>query len=219
MKTTKIRLTSIAITLCSILQFYAQGYIVPNGVVYSGYTPGIGYNIDVAHDPTNLTYTGFALRPEGRTPPGALYLNTFFFNPIVDVSVRVFLVGSNQPVSLSPILMNNYTELGNTPSHVFDSGVPFYVGLYTGNQNFYPPDGIYNDPLFGWARLVNNQGVIQLLDSALVYKAEGIFAGTQTIIPEPSGIALTVLGMLALAFRRLKRSFSLTPPPARRVCP
>lgn len=91
-------------------------------------------------------------------------------------------------------------------SYVFNSGIPFYLGVYTGET--FPQNGIYSDPLFGWARLVNNQGVIEMLDSALVYKAEGIYAGTTTIIPEPSGIALTVLGMLALSFRRLKKSFA-----------
>lgn len=136
------------------------------------------------------------------TPP-TVYTNTFAFSPIVDVRVRVFLVASNQPISLSPILLGAYTELGNAPSYVFDSGVPFYVGLYTGNQNFYPPDGIYSDPLFGWARLVNNQGVIQLLDNALSHKSGGIYAGTQNLIPvpEPDIISLIALSGLLLCFR------------------
>jgi hypothetical protein len=184
----------------------AQGYIVPNGVVYDGlFQNGIGYGIGVVHDPTNMVYTGFALNPVGKTPLSVTYTNTYTFSPIIDVSVRVFLVASNQPISLSPILLNSYTELGNAPSYVFNSGVPFYVGLYTGNQNFYPPNGIYTDPLFGWARLVNNQGVIQLLDSALVYKAEGIFAGTQTIIPEPTSFALIVLSGALFGGCRRKR--------------
>ena len=85
---------------------------------------------------------------------------------------------------------------------MFNQGVPFYLGLYTGNQNFYPPSGIYTDPLFGWAKLINNQGVIQLLDSALAYKAEGIFAGTQLLVPEPSSFALAALGGLLLGCRR-----------------
>jgi len=180
-----------------LLQF-VNGF-VPNGVGYSVNGPG-HYGISVVHDPTNGYTTGFDLIALGLTPP-TVYTNTFAFSPIVDVSVRVFLVTSNQPISLSPILLSAYPELGNAPSYVFDSGVPFYVGLYTGNQNFYPPDGIYTDPLFGWASLRNNQGVIELLDSALVYKAEGIYAGTTTIIPEPSGLALIGLGAMLFGFR------------------
>lgn len=184
----------------------AQGYIVPNGVVYDGlFQNGIGYGIGVVHDPTNMVYTGFALNPTGKTPPSATYTNTYSFSPIIDVSVRVLLVASNQPISLSPILLNAYAELGNAPSYVFNSGVPFYVGLYTGNQNFYPLDGIYNAPLFGWARLVNNQGVIQLLDSALSYKSGGIYAGTQNLIPVPEPASIW-MAIPALLLRRCRKA-------------
>jgi len=199
---------SAAITLILALAnlIGAQGYIVPNGVGYSVNGPG-HYGISVVHDPTNRYTTGFDLIALGRTLP-TVYTNTFAFSPIVDVSVRVFLVGSNQPVSLSPILMNSYIELGNAPSYVFDSAVPFYVGLYTGNQNYYPPDGIYTDPLFGWALLVNNRGVIEMLDSALEYKGGGIFAGTQNImpIPEPGSVALLAMGALLLGSYRRRNS-------------
>jgi len=171
---------------------------VPNAVIsnYGGFFfPG---EIDVLHDPLNpaspSSYTGFILRPQSAT--------TFRFDPVVDVGVRVFFVSLNDPVSLQTILSHNYTELLNPNIYGFADGVPFYVGLYTGNQNFPPPDGIYNDPLFGWARLVNNQGVIQLLDSALAYKTDGIFAGTQNFVPEPSVFVLAMLGALLFAFRR-----------------
>jgi hypothetical protein len=83
-------------------------------------------------------------------------------------------------------------------SYVLNHNSPVYVGLYTGNMLFYPPSGIFTDPLFGWAQLVNNRGVIEMLDSALVYKAEGIFAGTLTVILEPSAAALLALGGLAV---------------------
>ena len=201
-------LVSFSIFFTATFHLHSQGYIVPNGVVYDGtFQNGRGYGVSVIHDPTNGYYTGFALNPKGMTPP-TVYTNTYSFSPIVDVSVRVFLVESNQPVSLSPILMNSYTELGNAPSYVFDSGVPFYVGLYTGNQSYYPPDGIYTDPLFGWALLVNNRGVIEMLDSALEYQGGGIFAGTQDIIPipEPGGFILVTLGAFLLGFRRRRES-------------
>jgi hypothetical protein len=119
---------------------------------------------------------------------------------VLDVGVRVFLVASNAPISLQPIQAQSYTELLNPNTYIFNQGSPFYVGLYTGNQPFAPPDGIYSDPLFGWARLVNNNGGILLLDSALAYKAGGIYAGTQNLIPvpEPSTVSLLVTGALLL---------------------
>lgn len=194
-----------ALTFSPFVQSQAQGHIVPNGVGYS--VNGAGhYGISVIYNPTTGYATGFDLIALGKTPPTA-HTNTFGFSPIVDIGVRVFLIASNEPVSLSPILLNTYTELGSAPSYVFDSDVPFYLGLYTGNQNFAPPNGIYSDPLFGWARLVNNQGVIQLLDSALSYQAGGIYVGTQNLIPvpEPSSVALLFLSGSAWGIWRLRR--------------
>ena len=199
------KLKSLAVITCiltAIPPLYSQGYIVPNGVVYSGYIPGAGYEIDVVHDPAIYFYTGFWLNPVGKTLP-SVYTNTFQFAGIVDVGVRVFLVPPNQPISLQPILAQSYPELTYPNTYVFADGSPFYVGLYTGNQNFYPPNGIYSDPLFGWARLVNNQGVIEMLDSALAYQAQGIFAGTLNLVPEPSVFTLFTFGALLLGWRFL----------------
>ena len=194
----------------TMLQLHSQGYIVPNGV-YSGSVGFGAYEIDVIQNPANSDFTGFFLRPQGKTEP-TLYTNTFSFFTYLDEGVRVFLVSSNQPMSLSPILAQSYPELSFPNTYVFRSGTPFYLGLYTGYLPSGPNNGIYSDPLFGWAKLVNNQGVIQLLDSALVFGGGGIYVGTQNIIPvpEPSAIFLTALGALLLGIRRWRRG--LTPP-------
>jgi len=197
--------------LCSIFlpscQLHGQGYIVPNGVNYAGeylFGPGI-YGINVVHNPTTFEATGFGFEPMGQTPP-TVYTNTFFFGGIADVGVRCFIVSSNTSISLQPILSQSWTELVlNQYGYVFNDGVPFYLALYTGNQVFYPPNGIYTDPLFGWVELVNNRGVIQMLGGALEYGGAGIIAGTQTVIqptPEPSIFALAALGGLLLGCRR-----------------
>jgi len=116
-----------------------------------------------------------------------------------------FLVSSNDPISLQPILANSYTELQNPNSYVFANGSAFYVGLYTGNQTYAPPSGIYSDPLFGWAWLWNNNGVIQMIDGAIAYKAPGIYAGTLNLIPEPTTVWLLALGVSLLGRRLLRR--------------
>jgi len=152
MKTRLNILYVVILSYATVVQLYSQCYIVPNGVIYSGYNPGIGYQVDVLHDPTNSYYTGFFLNPVGMTLP-TVYTNTFQFSGIVDVGVRVFLVSSNQPISQQAIQAGSYTELMYPNGYVFNHNSPFYVALYTGNQNFYPPSGIYSDPLFGWARL------------------------------------------------------------------
>lgn len=197
MKTAFKLIAAGCLLFSALFQAKSQGYIVPNGVVDLGPVGSRGYGILVMHDPDHFYYTGFDLKPQGG--------NTFLFNPVVDVSVRVFFVSANQPVSLQPILANSYVELSG--NQVFANGVPFYLGLYTGNVQFAPPDGIYNNPLFGWARLVNNNGVIQVLNSALEYGGGGILAGTQNIIPvpEPSSLALIALGVFSLWCQRRRQ--------------
>ena len=189
----------IIVFICSsILRLHSQGYIVANGVTYAGNTPGLGTEIHVLQNPTNGDYTGFTLPPR--------IGNRFLFNPLLDEGVRTFLVSSNDPISLQPIMANSYSELTYPNTYVLANGSTFYLGFYTGNS--FPQNGIYSDPLFGWGRFVNNNGVIQLLDSALEYQGGGIYAGTQNIIPipEPSAIALTAFGLLTLAFCRWRRS-------------
>jgi hypothetical protein len=189
--------------LCSILRLHSQGYIVPNGVVMNFNGLFSPTEIDVLHDPSNPTsggsYTGFQLNP--------INADTFQFAAVLDIGVRVFFVSPSDPISLQPILSQSYIELGYAPSYVFADGVPFYVGLYTGNVQTAPPDGIYDDPLFGWAELENVGGAIQLLDSALEYKGGGIYAGTQNIIqiPEPGILALVALGGLFFGLRRRRK--------------
>jgi hypothetical protein len=202
MNAIRITLVLLAVAMGMSPKLRAQGYIVPNGVTYSDVGPV--YLINVIYNPTNAFYTGFFLQPQGTTPPSQ-YPNTFLFSTVADVGVRVFFVSSNSPVILEPVLAGSYQELG-TSSYVFQSGVPFYVGLYTGNQVAPPPNGIYSDPLFGWAELVNDKGVIELLDGAMAYKAGGIYAGTQTIFdaPEPSVQVLFALACLLLSTRRRK---------------
>ena len=192
------------------IQSFAQGYIVPNGVSYAGsFLLGTGYGINVVHNPTNFESTGFAFTPLGKTPPGILFTNTFRFDSIVDVGVRCFMVSANTSINVQPILDQTWTELEfNQYGYVFPSGVPFYLALYTGNQNNYPPDGIYSDPLFGWVELVNNRGVIQMLDGALEYGGAGIIAGTQTVIqvvPEPGGMVLFAFGLIGLVWNFPRR--------------
>ena len=181
-------------------QVRSQGYIVPNGIV----TNLFAGEIDVWNPGTQVT--GFIFRPIGKQEP-TTYTNVFRFDEPLTIGVRVFLVASNDPISLQPIMAQTYPELMLLNDYVFSAGEAFYVGVYTG-ANFAPPypatpPYTYLDPVFGWAKLINNQGVIQVLDSALEYQGGGIFAGTQNIIPvpEPSVALLISMGALVMAAR------------------
>ncbi len=196
------KLNYLLIMACAfglIPRVYSQGYIVPNGVTYAGGGTFLGAEIHVLQNPTNGDYTGFNLAPRTMTQPTA-FTNTFAFMPFLDEGVRTFLVSSNDPISLQPILDQKYTELTYPKTYVFNNGSPFYLGLYTG---YAPVNGVYRDPLYGWVELVNNQGVIEMLDGALAYRADGIYAGTENIIqvPEPSLSALLLLGGVLIGLR------------------
>jgi hypothetical protein len=123
----------------------------------------------------------------------------FSYRPVLGESVRTFLASPNDPISLPSIEAGSYSELSMGSYYGFDLDVPFYLGVYTGYMNN-APAGFYSNPVFGWAEFVNHQGVIQLLDSALVMEGGGIYVGTQTIIPvpEPGELSLFVVGVFML---------------------
>jgi hypothetical protein len=181
-----------------ILQLHSQAYLVTNGITQNS----INKQINVANNPaypigSGGPFTCFSLMPVNST--------TFQFGTCLDTGVRVFLVSPNDTISLQPILMNSYPELTSPHTYTFADASFFYLGLYTGGS--LPQNGIYNDPLFGWAKLANIGGAIQLFDSALEYGGQGIIVGTQNIIvPEPNTIALLSIGGLLLGWRRWRNS-------------
>lgn len=189
------------------LQSPAQGQIIPNGVVDNLF-PG---EIDLVW-PAATQINGFQFLPVGKTSNGLPYTNIFTFSEPLTIGVRVFRIALNQPFSLTTITAGTYPEISSSinpslpasPTNIFNVNVPFFVALYSGTQfaEYYPSDNTrpvyYTDPVFGWAKLVNNRGVIQLLDGALAYGSGGIYAGTQNVIPvpEPGGLALLSAGLL-----------------------
>jgi hypothetical protein len=128
----------IAVTSCLFVvipQLRAQGYIVPNGVGITMLNPSVG-EIDLSW-PQEAQINGFLLTPSGKQQP-TFYTNIFNFDEPVTIGVRVFLVSPNDPISLQPIMSQSYTELLFPANYVFQAGVPFYVGLYSG-ANVAPP--------------------------------------------------------------------------------
>jgi hypothetical protein len=166
----------------------SQGYIMPGGITAYGSGPGSSLSVSVIQNPPGRDNTCFLFWPSGT--------NTFDYGVCLDEGVSVFLVSYNDPISLQPILERRY---GSLPRFL-EPGIPFYVGFYTGYWtliNGIPVSPrIYRDPVFGWGKFVNQDGTIQMLDSALEYGGAGIYAGTQTIIavPEPPVLNFTRSG-------------------------
>ncbi len=196
----------IYLALTAAVSAHSQGQIAPNGITYS--LAGLDAVIHIQQSSTSSDYTGFVLRPRFMTP-GSSYYTIFSFDPsATDEGVRTFFASLNEPISLEPIQAGAYTELLLGSYYGFDPGVPFYLGFYTGHTNGAAP-GTYSNPVFGWGEFVNDQGVIQMLDAALVVEGGGIYVGTQTIIPipEPGVFSLSAVGALVLGrrFRRLNQ--------------
>ena len=207
------RLRRLIVLVCffaTVVYADSQGYIMPNGITYS--SAGSSAVIHVLQNPTNGDYTGFILRPEFKTPPN-VYDTIFLFDTLPDEGVRTFLASVNDPISLQSIEAGSYLEFSAGSFYGFDLDVPFYIGVYTGYTNG-TPAGFYSNPVFGWAEFVNHQGVIQLLDSALVMEGGGIYVGTQTVIPvpEPGVLSLFAVGAFTLGYwaKRPNKSLQAT---------
>jgi hypothetical protein len=200
MNTTFRHLIVVGFAFAAVIRAHSQGYIVPNGVTYS--SAGLSVVIHVLQNPTTSDFTGFILRPQFKTPGSACF-TIFSFEPAFpDEGARTFFASPNDPISLQALQANSYNELVLGNLYGFDPDVPFYLGFVTGYTNGTPP-GIYSNPVFGWGKFVNNQGVIQMLDAALVMEGGGIYVGTQTIIPvpEPGVLHLCTMGALILGWR------------------
>ncbi len=193
MKTKLHTLALIAFAFCTVSQAKSQGYLVPNGVTADQALGGSGAR--VRQGPSNpADYTGFYFINQGGS--------SFQFFTLLDEGVRVFFLEGNDPITAQAIQAHSYPELTYPNSYVLQNNLSFYVGLYTG----YGSTGTYTDPVFGWAELINNSGTIQLLDSALAFESLGIYAGTTTLIPEPSTLSLFGLGALLLGWNWHRRN-------------
>ena len=93
-------------------------------------------------------------------------------------------------------------------------GESFFLGVNTGRSDdffsgFGDPDVSFDAirQHFGWGEfLINQNGELQILDSAVAYDLGGIVIGTSTAIPEPSSGLLMFAGTAFLFLRRSRCS-------------
>ena len=85
-------------------------------------------------------------------------------------------------------------------------GESFFLGVNTGSSDDFFNFGVPFDSIrqhFGWGEfLINQNGELQILDSAVAYDLGGIVIGTSTAIPEPSSGLLMLAGAAFLFLRR-----------------
>lgn len=186
----------------------------PAAVIYSGVqNVAIPFNFDGVF--VNLLTKATATTEPGTWTTGA-WINPIFggtqmaSNEIVRPSVIAGTAGSEQ--------MINFT-LGA----VID-GTDFYAASYNGSTTHTGPtlsqfivgtEGYFGIKLsqganthYGWARMtVNDSGSGTLHDWAYNATAgEGLYAGTQLAVPEPSRAVLLAAGLLGLVMRRRRPS-------------
>lgn len=95
------------------------------------------------------------------------------------------------------------------------AGSDFYLagmvqtGFLDPGETFTTVDAVNDFPhatRFGWAHIViQGNGVATVTDSAIAYSEQGIIVGTTLAVPEPSSLALSVLGLIGLATMRKTR--------------
>ena len=197
--------------LGTVLQIYAQGYVVTNGITFYDDTTGWGTAIYIMHGPsfsTNSSYTGFNFTPSYKLPPYPLPefpVNTSFtLNILLDQGVRIFSMQAGDSFTLQGIQSGAYNELtvvnpeypNPLPVITCDEGDVFYLGFYTGG-GFFDVNGNYPNPVLGWGEFENVNGTIEMLGSGLESGGEGIYVGTLNIInvPEPTTCALCLFGL------------------------
>ncbi len=89
------------------------------------------------------------------------------------------------------IARNDFPSIIGVP--VFAGTEEFYLGVSTGTIDCSNPSC---RDVFGWVRLRNVFGQLEMVENAVAYNSLGIIVGTTNLVPEPSSIAL---GWMALA--------------------
>jgi len=85
----------------------------------------------------------------------------------------------------------------------------FYLAIVTEGEGFLEyleaPGGVLRN-VFGWVKLRDVGGRLEVLESAVAYNSRGIIVGSTELIPEPSSTALACLAFVCLGFRTLFRA-------------
>lgn len=138
-------------------------------------------------------YTGFVFAAQGAS---------YQFATFLDEGIDAYRIALN--AEISPASIPGLTSQRLTFPTLYSFPAFFYLALVTPSQDFtassYPT-------AYGWALFSNSNGVITLLDHAIDYSSQGLYAGTTTLVPESGTASLTMAaaGLLVFGTRRRPR--------------
>jgi len=207
MKTsTKCRLLAVLFFVFAALNpvtAWAQGTIIPNSIIF--YQPGAAppgtYLYSTAYPAgenagffvLSLTTTGVGQYQMGYYGIAELYS--------VHAATTGMALTPNYVAGATPLLSNN----NNPGSYSFSLGVGQSMLFAYWDDALWVPEATHGVPdiydAYGWFRLTRQVSGLVIADSATALGG-GIIAGTYTAVPEPTSLAIGLVGVVGLILRR-----------------
>jgi hypothetical protein len=112
------------------------------------------------------------------------------------------IMNNAHPVLMRGSLTPPFFEFNTIP---ISSGV-FFLGVNTGllNDNGSEAEDELPRDTFGWVKLLNSGGTLTMIENAIVYERDGIFVGTDQIVPEPGTFGLFFAAIVGFAVVYMK---------------
>lgn len=130
-----------------------------------------------------------------------------------------YVVHPGDPFGFETLAAGQFTPIftvDNARPPVFVGSDEFYLGVSTTSTDgtgitepFCDQDDILCRNVFGWARLRNVGGELEMVENVVAYGSLGIVVGTAELVPEPSTCRLGAVALAGvLAWPRKRRRFS-----------
>ena len=167
-----------------------QEYALSTSFSNPGASTGCGMWMDVYDiiDPPGLGTLGFV--------NGTLNIHQVYYLVNQDDLIDANLVNTGSPVFDNDVWSPTPYEMSIIPNQTFMLG--YWVDMSSSGSDV----GSTVDDYYCWAELQWTGSDLVLLNSAGVSGAEGIYAGTWDVIPEPTTIILFLLGGLAVFIKK-----------------